>query len=100
LEALHHAQFGVVILENEYFLEDVPVEDWLGVLSVGFYVSLKNFIAALLPDLELIPGNLWGWGWGQVLVVVWAQFKEHRTVFFVMVVVATVHNLENFFKSD
>jgi len=27
-----------------------------------------------------------------------AQFKEHRAVFFVIVVVATVNNLENIFK--
>ena len=54
-EAFHHAQFGVVLLENEHVLEDVPVEDWLGVLCAGCYISLKNFNAALLPDLELIP---------------------------------------------
>jgi len=34
----------------------------------------------------------------QVLVVVLAQFKEHRAVFFVIVVVATANNLENIFK--
>jgi len=54
-EALHHAQFGVVLLENEHVLEDVPVLDWLDVLGAGCYFSLENFIAALLPDLELIP---------------------------------------------
>jgi len=102
-EALHHAQLGVVLLENENVVEDVPVEDWLGVRAFGCYFSLENFIAALLPDLELIPVLVGGMGSRkvlvyQVLVVVWAQFKEHRTVIFVIVVVATVHNLENSLK--
>jgi len=52
-EALHHAEFGVVLLENEHIIEDVPVKDWRhGVCGADCYFSLENFIAALLPDLE------------------------------------------------
>jgi len=90
-------------LENEYVLEDVPVEDWLGVLSGGSYFSLENFIAALLPDLELIlvlvGANRFCW-WVQVLVVVLAQFEEHRTIFIVIVVVATVNKLLDIFEIE
>jgi len=48
-------------LENEHGLEDVPVEDWLGVLGAGYYFSLENFIATLLPDLELISLRFFFW---------------------------------------
>jgi len=59
--AFNQAQLGVTLLENEYIIEHVPVEDWLGVFFVGVYLSLENLIAAPFPDLELIPVLVFGY---------------------------------------
>jgi len=102
--ALNHAQLGVVLLENKHVSEDVPVNDWLNMFGASPYLSLENFIAALLPDLELVPVHmselcLFLWD-HHVLVVVFAQLEKHWAVFFVIVVMATVYNLEDFVQGD
>ena len=89
--ALYHAQLGVVLLKNEHVTEDVPINDWLSMCGAGPYLSLENFIATLLPDLELVPVHmselcLFLWG-HHVLVVVFAQLEKHWAVFFVIVVI-------------
>lgn len=102
--ALHHAQLGVVLLENEHISEDVPVYDWLNMFGAGPYLSLENFIAALLPDLKLVPVHISELCLflcdHHVLVVVFTQLEKNWAVFVVIVVMATVYNLEDFVQGD
>ncbi len=103
--ALYKTQFGVVeLLENEHVAEDVPVGDWLFKIGIGPYFSFVNLIAALLPDLELVPVNVAKLCLfifvHQVLVVVFPQLEQHWAVFFVIVEMATVYNRKDVVQRD